>query len=69
MSQWMKRLIRSKSRCQICKENKLPPEPAQIRLKVQDGVVDIDICDECADFFDKTAEVLNRPRKPAPAGK
>lgn len=55
---WMKRLIRSKRLCQVCKENKLPDEPAVIRLKVKDGTADVKICDDCADFFDKSAEVL-----------
>lgn len=59
MSGWMKRLIRAKRVCQVCKENKLPEEPAVIRLKVlEGGTTDVKICDECANFFDKSADVL-----------
>lgn len=60
MSEWFKRLIKEKRKplCNICQSNKLPEEPATIQLQVQEGIVELHICDECADFFDKSAEVL-----------
>ncbi len=67
MSEWMSRLIKKKSKvenlCQICGENQMPEEPAIIRLNVQDGIAEVLLCDECADFFDKSAEVFLRGRK------
>lgn len=59
MSWWDLRKKRKKT-CTVCNTNKLPKEPATIRLDVQEGTVEILICDECAEFFDKSSEVLNR---------
>lgn len=57
-----KRRNRAKSKlenlCHVCGVNQMPEEPAIIRLKVQEGVAEVLVCDECADFFDKSAEVL-----------
>jgi ribosome-binding protein aMBF1 (putative translation factor) len=62
MSKWINQLIKKKSKylnlCHICSENQLPEEPAIIRLQVQEGIAEVLVCDECADFFDKSAEVL-----------
>jgi ribosome-binding protein aMBF1 (putative translation factor) len=44
--------------CHVCGENQLPENPAVLRLKVQDGIAEMNVCDDCADFFDKSAEVL-----------
>ena len=63
MSSWMKRLIRAKRRCHVCKENRLPEEPAIIRLKVREGIAEVLVCDECADFFDKSADVLQKRKR------
>lgn len=64
---WIKRLIRKKkieNLCHVCGLNQLPDEPAVLRLQVQDGIAEMNVCDECADFFDKSAELLGagRPR-------
>lgn len=67
MSWWSLRKKRKKSElenlCHVCGVNQLPEEPAILRLKVQDGIAEMNVCDECADFFDKSAEVLLRGRK------
>ena len=58
---WLKRRKERKkleNLCHICQDNKLPEEPAIIRLQVQEGIAEVLVCDECADFFDKSAEVL-----------
>ena len=66
---WWKRKKRNKSLienlCHVCGENQLPENPSTLRLKVQDGVTEMNVCDECARFFDKSAEVLNRGKKNA----
>ena len=67
MSWWSLRKKRKKSElenlCHVCGVNQLPEEPAILRLKVQDGIAEMCVCDECADFFEKSAEVLLRGRR------
>jgi ribosome-binding protein aMBF1 (putative translation factor) len=64
---WWDRRKKKKSElenlCHVCGVNQLPENPAIVRLKVQDGVAEVNVCDECADFFDKSAEVLLRGNK------
>ena len=69
MSWWARWKQRKKSRlenlCHVCGVNQLPDEPAILRLAVQEGYAEMSVCDECADFFDKSAEVLlRRGKKP-----
>ena len=67
MSWWDLRKKRKKSLlenlCHICGENQLPENPAVLRLKVQDGTAEMNVCDDCANFFDKSAEVLTQRGK------
>jgi hypothetical protein len=49
--------------CHICGENQLSDTPAVLRLKVQDGTTEMSVCDDCANFFDKSAEVLTQRGK------
>lgn len=67
MSWWDLRRKRKKvelaNLCHVCGSNQLPEEPAILRLQVQDGTAEMSVCDECADFFDKSAEVLNKGKK------
>lgn len=64
MSWWNRRKkFKRENLCHICSINQMSDEPAIVRLKVQDGMVEMTVCDECADFFDQTAEVLLRGRK------
>jgi hypothetical protein len=62
---WWNRRKKSKleNLCHVCGVNQMPEEPAIIRLKVQEGVAEVLVCDECADFFDKSADVLLKGRK------
>jgi ribosome-binding protein aMBF1 (putative translation factor) len=62
---WWNRRKKSKleNLCHVCGVNQMPEEPAIIRLKVQEGTAEVLVCDECADFFDKTADVLLKGRK------
>lgn len=50
-------------KCSICKKklNKTVEAPI-IRLQTLDGVVELEICNECADFYEASAEVLHRKR-------
>lgn len=71
MSWWSNRKKRKKSQlenlCHVCGKNQLSDTPSVLRLKVQDGIAEMNVCDECADFFDKSAEVLNESnRKKSP---
>lgn len=50
-------------KCKVCTTNKIKEDPAIIRLQTADGVVEVEVCDECADFFDKSADVLSKRRK------
>ena len=49
--------------CHVCGIQQLPDEPAILRLSVQDGTAEMLVCDECADFFDQSAEILNRGKR------
>ena len=49
--------------CHICGENQLSDTPAVLRLKVQDGTAEMNVCDDCANFFDKSAEVFTQRGK------
>lgn len=53
-------MIWSKTKkCRTC-EKKLKDNIHEIRLQTADGIVILEICDECAEFFDKSADVLSR---------
>jgi len=51
----------SRKKCATCnsvlKEKKGIHE---LRLNTADGIVEIEICGECADFWDKSADVLQK---------
>lgn len=54
----------NKKKCPVCNE-KFPKTETfhELRLKTSDGVIEIEICNNCADFFDKSADVLTRGKK------
>jgi hypothetical protein len=50
--------------CAICEEKYLKIEPFhEMRLDTDDGPVSLEICENCADFFDKSAEVIMKGRQ------
>ena len=56
-------LSRSK-RCAVCEEKYHKSVPFhEMRLSTDDGVVSLEICEKCADFFDKSAEVIMKGRQ------
>lgn len=49
--------------CAVCEEKYLKSVPFhEVRVNTDDGVVSLEICDKCADFFDKSAEVIMKGR-------
>lgn len=57
----IKNLFKKKLKCPICNE-KAEDLSAEMRLDTSEGVHVINICPDCADFFDKSAEVLIRKK-------
>jgi len=53
----MLNIFKKRLRCGACGA-KLDELTHELRLGTSEGVVDIHICDQCAAFFDKSAEVL-----------
>ena len=55
--------LKKKKQCNICGE-KYPLDETfhELRLSVQEGEVSLKICNECADFLDKSADVINGKR-------
>ena len=54
---------RSKT-CAVC-EDKYPKSVPfhEMRLNTVDGVATFEICEKCADFFDRSAEVIMKGRQ------
>jgi hypothetical protein len=51
--------ILTKGKCKMCYAKKKPNEEFSIlRMQVQEGLIELEICEPCAEFFDKSAEVL-----------
>lgn len=56
---WWKR-----KKCGACKRVfKKKDSIHELRLQTADGVLEVEICDECARFWDASAEVLTKSRK------
>jgi hypothetical protein len=52
-----------KVKCPVCQEKK-DSLSNELRLDTSEGILQLFVCNECADFFDKSAEVLAK-RNPA----
>lgn len=48
-----------KKKCPTC-DNKVDSLPHEIKMNTSDGEYSIYVCDNCANFFDKSAEVLKK---------
>ena len=56
---WWKR-----KKCATCKKVLKPKHGIhELRLNTAEGVVDLEVCGDCARFWDMSAEVLNRGKK------
>ena len=50
--------------CAVCEDKYLKSVPFhEMRVNTDEGVVSLEICDKCADFFDESAEVIMKGRK------
>ena len=50
-------------RCKTCSRKvKLDEETADIRIKTTEGIHEIEVCLDCARFWDKSGDVLLRKR-------
>lgn len=59
MSWW-----KNRKKCPVCEEKyKKNVGFHELRIQTADGVLELEICESCADFFDKSAEVLSSGRK------
>lgn len=56
---WWKR-----KKCATCKKVLKPKHGIhELRLNTAEGVVEMEVCDECSRFWDMSAEILNRGKK------
>ncbi len=63
MSKWIRKLIKKNVvLCSVCDVNPLPETPSILRLDLLDGTMDVNVCEECADFFDKSMQVFSKGR-------
>lgn len=53
----IKNLFKKKQKCPVCQE-KADDLSAEMRLDTSEGIHTINICPNCADFFEKSTEVL-----------
>lgn len=44
-------------KCKTCRK-KIVGESAELRVDTANGIMVLEVCDECADFFDKSADIL-----------
>ena len=53
--------LNPKKKCEIC-QDKYPKDTAfhEMRLNTQSGLVSLEICEKCADFFDKSADIMRK---------
>ena len=50
--------------CAVCEVKYLKSVPFhEMRVNTDEGVVSLEICEKCADFFDKSAEVIMKGRQ------
>ncbi len=53
-----------KKKCPICMDKYSKKAVFhELRLETADGTVSLEICEKCADFFDKSADVIMKGRK------
>lgn len=56
---WWKR-----KKCGTCKKVLKKNKPShELRMQTADGILEVEICEECARFWDASADVLSKGRK------
>lgn len=54
----------AKKRCQSCRKKFKKGAPFHtLRLGTMEGILELEICDSCADFYDKSADVMLQHRR------
>jgi hypothetical protein len=57
-------MIWKKKKCPVCQDKYSEKTPFhELRLETADGTHVMEICENCADFFDKSADVIMKGRK------
>lgn len=51
------------NKCKTCDSKINIASSATIRLNTVDGVIELEICGACAEFFDSSAEVIMKGRR------
>jgi hypothetical protein len=50
--------------CSVCEDKYLKSVPFhEVQVNTDDGMISLEICEKCADFFDKSADVIMKGRK------
>ena len=53
--------IKRKQKCQICDSKQSSDTPLhELRVETLDGIVSYEICEKCADVFDRSAEIMRK---------
>ena len=60
-AKWWKRLLTKK--CESCGLYPVADIPAVVRIEAQDGVLELEVCDKCCEFFTKSAEVFTKKKE------
>lgn len=50
-----------KKKCPLC-DSKVDALPHEIKVNTTEGAHSVYVCDDCADFFDKSSDILKRKR-------
>ena len=57
-------MIWKKKTCPVC-EDKYPKTARfhELRLETLDGILELEICEKCADFLDESADIIMKGRR------
>jgi len=50
-------------KCESCGLYPVADIPAVVRIEAQDGVLELEVCDKCCEFFTKSAEVFAKKKE------
>jgi hypothetical protein len=50
-------------KCESCGLYPVADIPAVVRIEAQDGVLELEVCDKCCEFFTKSAEVFTKKKE------
>ena len=58
---WWNRLLNKK--CSTCGLYPVADIPAVVRIEAHDGVLELEVCEKCCEFFTKSAEVFTNKKE------